>query len=112
MQEKTLFVLFLNDMRSAHIEDLRVVAWAEDREKLEAFIETETVKSYQDGRWRKTFRQGGPLEWFNRPEPPNPHSWPPNPGSIREAPGIVLDGNVWVSCELTRDNNVDFTEMV
>lgn len=60
-----MFVLYLNDMRSAHIEDRSPAAWAETREALERLIEAEKVDGYNDGRWGKSFRRGGPLEWFN-----------------------------------------------
>ncbi|MCK5020622.1 MAG: hypothetical protein KAS32_26620 [Candidatus Peribacteraceae bacterium] len=31
------------------------------------YVESEKVEPYQDGQWRKCFRQGGPLEWYNDP---------------------------------------------
>lgn len=62
-----IWVLMLNDMRSAKFESLSPAARAPTREELEALVAEETVELYQDGRWRKTFRRGGPLEWFNRP---------------------------------------------
>lgn len=111
LKTKTLYVLYLNDMRSAKIEYTQISAWASDRAKLEAFIETETVELYRDGRYAKTFRKGGPLEWFNRPYDLKPDAWPPDPGSIQEAQGAVVDGCVWVTTELTKENNADFREM-
>jgi hypothetical protein len=30
-----------------------------------AFYEGERIPRYQDGQWAKSFRQGGPLEWYN-----------------------------------------------
>jgi hypothetical protein len=85
-----VWVLFLNDMRSAHSEDLQPVARAATREELEAFVERERALSVyteptglpptspetelsdyeyrvNSQRWHKTFRAGGPLEWFNPP---------------------------------------------
>jgi hypothetical protein len=60
-----MFILYLNDMRSAHVEDIHPICHAETREALLSFVEGETVPSYTDGRWGKSFRKGGPLEWYN-----------------------------------------------
>ena len=60
-----MFVLVLNDMRSAHYESRHDVARAERVEELLALYQRERVANYQDGRWGKAFRRGGPLEWFN-----------------------------------------------
>lgn len=62
-----MWVLLLNDMRHAHIEQLTPVARAETKEQLIAFLQRETVEPYQDDHWSKTFKKGGPLEWFNPP---------------------------------------------
>ena len=62
-----MWILFLNDMRSFHVEDLRAVGWAETREALEAVLASEKVEPYRDGQWYKAFRAGGPLEWCNPP---------------------------------------------
>jgi hypothetical protein len=74
------WILVLNDMRSAQVENVRPVLRAGTRAALEALIERETVPHYStpQGRahygtellWHKSFREGGPLEWFN---PPMPH---------------------------------------
>jgi len=85
-----VWVLFLNDMRACHSEDLTPVARSDDPEKLVAFLKDERVEPYQDptglpaeepstepssfaykvnpGHWHKVFRRGGPLEWFNDPQ--------------------------------------------
>jgi len=82
-----VWILFLNDMRHGHFEDMSPVARAETREALEAFVRAETVEPYRDPSglpatedatdpsgfgyrcnsttWYKTFRKGGPLEWCN-----------------------------------------------
>ena len=87
-----VWVLCLNDMRSNHIEDLRYVARADSRAALVAFIDAETVEPYEDPSglpavspnydphggdvqvnppiFYKSFRRGGPLEWYNRPSQP------------------------------------------
>jgi hypothetical protein len=71
-----MFVLTLNDMRDAHYEDLSLVCTAPTKEELEAFLEREKVEPYKgEGpntyrgsiEYSKTFREGGPLEWFNSP---------------------------------------------
>ena len=62
-----MWVLLLNDMRSSHFEDVHPVFRAETREELDRLLQSEKVSSYRDGRWAKSFRQGGPLEWFNYP---------------------------------------------
>ncbi len=67
MINEPVWFLLLNDMRAGHVEMLTPVAFGPTRESLEDFIETETVDRYvTDGRWHKTFREGGPLEWYNR----------------------------------------------
>jgi hypothetical protein len=88
------FFLFLNDMRSSHVEELTRVCRADSVEELQALIDRERVELYTDTgshaivnytdsvarnagravlepipayRWGKGFRKGGPLEWFNPP---------------------------------------------
>jgi len=63
------WILMLNDMRRAHIEELSPVCRAASRQELMELIERETVPLYTThDKWHKTFREGGPLEWYNRPE--------------------------------------------
>lgn len=84
-----VFMLFLNDMRSDHSEDVKPVARANTPEELESFMERERVEQYQEPTglsptspemepslydyrvnsqtWTKSFRKVGPLEWFNPP---------------------------------------------
>jgi hypothetical protein len=62
-----MWILLLNDMRMPHVETLVPVAKAETKEVLEAYLAREKVEPYQDGQWGKTYRQGGPLEWYNPP---------------------------------------------
>lgn len=78
------WVLCLNDMRSSRIEEMEVVACASTKDELVRFIESESVETYKDDNenirdpepwschgtnksWHKSFRKGGPLEWYNRP---------------------------------------------
>ena len=62
-----MYILQLNDMRSANVENLQKVARAETSEELQRLLDSEKVESYNDGRWHKSYRQGGPLEWYNAP---------------------------------------------
>jgi hypothetical protein len=43
------------------------VARASTRQSLLDFIQRERVEPYSDGQWKKVFRKGGPLEWYNPP---------------------------------------------
>lgn len=62
-----MWILLLNDMRASNIENVRPVARAHERSVLEQYLARETVESYRDGQWAKSFRKGGPLEWYNPP---------------------------------------------
>jgi hypothetical protein len=62
-----MWVLCLNDMRASNIENLQPVCRADTREQLESLLHREAVEPYRDGQWGKSFRAGGPLEWFNPP---------------------------------------------
>jgi hypothetical protein len=58
--------LILCDMRAPRIEEGdRLAAWAETETALLDLMESERVQPYTDEGWHKTFRKGGPLEWFN-----------------------------------------------
>lgn len=88
-----MWVLLLNDMRSANIEIREPVCCAVEKDELTDLLTREKVETYQDGNehrreptpggygdlgdvhgsnrtWGKSFRKGGPLEWFNSPSPP------------------------------------------
>lgn len=75
-----IWVLYLNDMRFAHVEELVPVFRASTKEALVAFLEREKVPTYvEDGfgtygetKWHKSYRKGGPLEWFNQPDSVHP----------------------------------------
>lgn len=62
-----MWILRLHDMRSPKIEMYEVVARCASNEKLEQWVQLERVERYRDGEWEKTFRKGGPLEWYNEP---------------------------------------------
>lgn len=93
------WILILNDMRG-RCEDMRPVARAETKEALVAFMERERepwedtgekhqlhdtdsearvrgpfVERIPSYRWNKTFRKGGPLEWFNPPFGDSPENF-------------------------------------
>lgn len=63
-----VWILVLNDMRSSRFEQLTPAARASTREQLVDLMDEERVPSYKDGSWGKSFREGGPLEWFNQPD--------------------------------------------
>lgn len=62
--QNDLFVMRLNDMRAPKIEYLTVVCMG-TLEECRALIDRESVDWYSDGNWGKSFRKGGPLEWYN-----------------------------------------------
>jgi hypothetical protein len=62
----TAYVLVLNPMRG-RTEEQRMLAASENREELLAAWRGEEVQPYTDGEWRRVYRKGGPLEWFNPP---------------------------------------------
>jgi len=80
-----MWVLLLNDMRSPNIENLSIVGRAETREQIEQFLASEKVDGYNDGRWGKSYRAGGPLEWFNPPWDFESHKHFVNVGTIDDA---------------------------
>jgi hypothetical protein len=77
---KPIWVLYLNDMRHAHVEDLQPVLRASSREELEAILLRERVENYiepgfgpyGETNWEKYYCKGGPLEWFNPPDSYHP----------------------------------------
>jgi hypothetical protein len=73
------YVLVMNDMRSPKIEYGEIVCWAETAQELIDFMDSERAdEPYRSpGRdgpetWGKTFREGGPLEWYNDPGSDSP----------------------------------------
>jgi hypothetical protein len=70
-ENEPMWILYLNDMRSAKFEYLEPVVRAETKEALKAFLARNEVESYVDEqwgkKWGKSYRKGGPLEWFNHP---------------------------------------------
>jgi hypothetical protein len=77
-----IWALALNPMRG-QAEERVPVARAETQEALQRFLERERVEPYeevgdnsnfpgQSYTYKKVFRKGGPLEWFNWPVAPEP----------------------------------------
>jgi hypothetical protein len=77
--------LVLNMMRD-RMERADLVALADSRDELLAFVREETTEPYTDEgtsgfdgcnqKFHKAFRKGGPLEWYNPANldgPPDPH---------------------------------------
>lgn len=62
----TAFALILNPMQG-RCEEQRVIAASDSREELKAAWDAEKVEPYRDGQWYRSYRKGGPLEWFNPP---------------------------------------------
>lgn len=66
-----MIILFLNDMRSSHYEDRQPAARGETMEEIARLLEAEAVEPYAtpglSHDWGKTYREGGPLEWYNPP---------------------------------------------
>lgn len=54
-----IYLLFMNDMRRDHVEEIHPVAWADNEQELRDALEREAVEPYT------TFRVGGPFEWLN-----------------------------------------------
>jgi hypothetical protein len=66
VREVKIFILKLNDMRSAKIEYSEVAAISTDLDKLKAWYEEQRApEAYRDGQWNKYFKKGSPLEWYN-----------------------------------------------
>jgi hypothetical protein len=74
-----MWVLHLNPM-TANAEQVVPVAVAETEQDLITLMEREAVEPYTDGQWRKGFKQGGILEWFNPPM--DGYSWINTPAVV------------------------------
>jgi len=61
-----MFILQLNHMEDK-AELVKPIACSEFRENLQRLLDEEAVEPYKDGRFLKSFRKDGPLEWFNPP---------------------------------------------
>lgn len=70
-----MFILQLNMMRN-RMESLDAIAYADTEQELHDLLARERVESYteqgpggfgSEQTFRKNFRKGGPLEWYNPP---------------------------------------------
>jgi hypothetical protein len=60
------YALLLNDMRSPNIENIEVVRTAETPRELAGwYMDQLADEPWKDGQWRKAFKPGSDLEWFN-----------------------------------------------
>ena len=73
---KHYFGLYLNKMTDPKIEMRRLVVVSDSVEDIIKFLEMERVPDYKDGAWSKSFRRGGPLEWYNPPLKHCIRKWP------------------------------------
>jgi hypothetical protein len=61
------YVLLLSDMRSS-ARIVRPIARARSAAELQRLLDRERVTLYHEGRFAKSFRRGGMLEWYLEPE--------------------------------------------
>ena len=76
VDEYKCFILRMNPMRG-RAEDIKIIIASLERERVVNFYNEQLVEPYtEEGSpsfpvhgdkylWRKTFKKGGPLEWFN-----------------------------------------------
>lgn len=63
----------LNDMREPNIENIQVVRTADTADELIGWHHAQIAdEPWFDGRWRKTYKPGSELEWFNPRNMSNP----------------------------------------
>lgn len=102
-----MFVLIANDMRASQVEIGYPVVRAETAQELLDFLVAERVESYSDGQWGKTFRAGGPLEWYNDPFNGIDSPLPDARGSMMvHRHGIVCVGTLEERIILAKENIV------
>ncbi len=64
IQQVKVYCLIMNPVTD-RAESGRISVMSFDKDRLVKFYEDEIVESYDDDRFRKVFRKGGPLEWYN-----------------------------------------------
>lgn len=62
-----MYILIMNDIRHASLKMNTAVCQADTEAELVNFLESEKVQPFNDGEYRKYYKKGGPLEWFNVP---------------------------------------------
>jgi hypothetical protein len=64
IEQIKIYYLVMNPVTD-RAESGRIAMVSYDKDKLIATYQSEIVEVYSDDRFRKSFRQGGPLEWYN-----------------------------------------------
>ena len=65
-EQVKLYLLIMNDMRSAHIEDVSIVAVSTSLDALQRWEKDQRApERWKDGRFNKTYSQFTSLEWKN-----------------------------------------------
>lgn len=67
--DKTMFILHMNDMRSTHIESIQPVLWSDSRDKIKDFLKSERLEERWtcEKHYHHSYKKGTVLEWFNPP---------------------------------------------
>jgi hypothetical protein len=86
------YILYMHDIRYTHGADVTPVCWSYSKDEIRQLLDSERVDEYHDGR-AKSFRKGGPLEWFSLPSLENPiqHFQDPR-GSLPTASAVFQIG--------------------
>jgi hypothetical protein len=67
-KENQMWILRLNDMRSSKIEILTTIGYAETKEALKNFLQSNSTTGYrEEDKWWKVYKKGSILEWYNAP---------------------------------------------
>lgn len=64
IQQVKVYCLIMNPMTD-RAESGRISVMSFDKDRLVKFYEDEISEPYDDDRFRKVFKKGGPLEWYN-----------------------------------------------
>lgn len=64
VEQVKVYFLIMNPVTD-RAESGRIAMMSTSRENLITAYENEHVAVYDDGNFRKVFKQGGPLEWYN-----------------------------------------------
>lgn len=64
VMEGKIFYLVMNPVTD-RAETGRITVMSDSKERLIKYYEDQFVPVYDDGNFRKVFKQGGPLEWYN-----------------------------------------------
>jgi hypothetical protein len=64
VEQVKVYYLIMNPVTD-RAESGRITMMSTDKNTLISAYKNENVSTYDDGNYRKVFRQGGPLEWYN-----------------------------------------------